>query len=105
MDLSEDDHYFFIEKCKKYKIKPMTSIFSINRINFLKKLKEIDTLKVPSFDCSSHNLIKKLSKIQKSLIISTGGTFDREIIKTVNILKSIKRKFVLLHCISIYPTL
>ena len=36
LDLSEDDHYFFIEKCKKYKIKPMTSIFSINRINFLK---------------------------------------------------------------------
>ena len=104
LDLSEDDHYFFIEKCKKYKIKPMTSIFSINRKNFLKKLKEIDTLKVPSFDCSSHNLIKKLSKIQKSLIISTGGTFDREIIKTANILKKAKKKFSFLHCISIYPT-
>ena len=38
------------------------------------------------------------------MIVSTGGAYDREIIKTVNILKSIKRKFVLLHCISIYPT-
>jgi sialic acid synthase SpsE len=39
------------------------------------------------------------------MIVSTGGAYDREIIDTVKILKSIKRKFTLLHCVSIYPTI
>jgi len=104
LDLSDKQHYQFIEICKKYKIKPMTSIFSINRLNFLNKLKEIDTLKVPSFDCASFKMIEKLSKINKKIIISTGGTYDREIAKTANILSKNNKKFTYLHCISIYPT-
>ncbi len=104
LDLSDKHHYQFIEMCKKYKIKPMTSIFSINRLSFLNKLKKIDTLKVPSFDCASYKMIEKLSKTNKKIIISTGGTYDREIEKTANILKKNKKKFTYLHCISIYPT-
>ena len=50
-------------------------------------------------------MIKEIvSKVKSKMIVSTEELGDREIIKTVNILKSIKRKFVLLHCISIYPT-
>ncbi len=104
LDLTDDHHFKFIGICKKYKIKPMTSVFSLNRIQFLKKIYQIDTLKVPSFDCASYKMIEKLSKIKKKLIISTGGTFDREIEKTSNILKKNKKKFTFLHCISIYPT-
>ena len=37
-------------------------------------------------------------------IISTGGTYDREIEKTAEIMKKNNLKFSFLHCISIYPT-
>lgn len=104
LDLDDSHHYKFLDICKKYKIKPMTSIFTINRLNFLNSLKEIEILKVPSFDCPSYKLIEKLAKSRKKLIISTGGTFDREIASTAKILKKNKKKFTFLHCISIYPT-
>ena len=77
----------------------MTSIFSINRLNFLNKLKKL-TLKVPSFDCASFKMIEKLSKTNKKIIISTGGTYDREIEKTANILKKNKK---VLHIFTAFP--
>jgi N,N'-diacetyllegionaminate synthase len=105
LDLSIDDHFKFLELCKKYKIKPMTTIFTRNRINLAKKMK-LDYLKISSFDCSSHAMIKDIvSKVKSKMIVSTGGAYDREIANTVEILKFFKRKFTLLHCISIYPTI
>ena len=104
LDLTQEEHFKFLELCKKYKIKPMTTIFTRNRIKLIRKM-NLKYLKISSFDCSSHAMIKEItSKINSKMIVSTGGAYDREIIETVNILKSIKREFVLLHCISIYPT-
>tara|TARA_B100000886_G_C20425606_1_gene493837 strand:- start:2690 stop:3685 length:996 start_codon:yes stop_codon:yes gene_type:complete len=104
LDLSIKEHFRFLDVCKKYKIKPMTTIFSRNRINLIKRM-NLNMLKLSSFDCSSHKMISEIiTKIKSKLIISTGGAFDREIIKTADIMKTNNRKFVLLHCISIYPT-
>lgn len=104
LDLTVDDHFRFLELCKKYKINPMTTIFTRNRVNLAKKM-NLDYIKISSFDCSSYELIKDiLKKVKSKMIISTGGAYDREILNTVKILKSFKRKFTLLHCISIYPT-
>ncbi len=105
LDLTYEDHFKFLELCKKYKIKPMTTIFTRNRVNLIKKM-NLEYLKISSFDCSSHAMIRDIVvKVKSKLIVSTGGAYDREIINTANILKSIKRKFTLLHCISIYPTI
>lgn len=104
LDLSNEDHYFFLEKCKKYKIKPLTTVFTKSRLKFLSKLK-MDDIKISSWDCASHALIEEVADSNFSKIfISTGATFDREIEKTVKILKERKKNFSLLHCISIYPT-
>ncbi len=103
LDLSLDSQKYFIELCLKNKVKPMTTVFSLNRIKELEKL-DFDTFKVASFDCSSFKLIEQLGKTNKNLIISTGGTYLREINKTAKILKNLEKKFTFLHCISIYPT-
>lgn len=104
LDLTVDEHFKFLDLCKKYKIKPMTTIFSRNRIDLIKKM-NLEYLKISSFDCSSYALIKDIiSKVKSKLIVSTGGAKDSEIIKTVKILKENKKKYILLHCISIYPT-
>ena len=105
LDLDYEVQLKFVELCEKYKIKPMTTIFSRNRINLIKKMK-LEFLKISSFDCSSRAMIREiLANVKSKLIVSTGGAFDREIIKTAKILKEARRKFTLLHCISIYPTI
>ena len=76
----------------------------LERLSFIKKLK-LELIKVSSFDCASFKLIDELSKSNfDKIIVSTGATFDREIEKTVSILKNNNQKFALLHCVSIYPT-
>ena len=65
-------------------------------------LKNFKYIKVASYDCSSFEFIKQLLKLKKPLIISTGATYEEEIVKTSQILKNIN--FAFLHCVSIYPT-
>ena len=90
LDLTSDEHFKFLELCKKFKIKPMTTIFTRNRVNLIKKM-NLEYLKLSSFDCSSIPLIQDVAKrVQSKLIISTGGAYDKEIINTANFLKSIK---------------
>ena len=102
LDLNDDDHYYFIELCKKYNIEPLTTIFTRNRLSFLEKL-NFKAIKVSSFDCASFELLKDLAKSKfKKIYLSTGATFDSEIIKAKKILKN--KDLTLLHCISIYPT-
>ena len=104
LDLFDNDHFSFLEMCKKYKVKPMTTIFSRSRLKFLETL-GMDTIKVSSFDCASHKMIEELCKSNfKEIIVSTGCAFDNEIKKTVDIIKKYNIEFTLLHCVSIYPT-
>ena len=102
LDLDDKQHFEFLSYCKKYKIKPMTTIFNRSRLKFLETL-DFETVKVSSFDCSSHKMISELSKSKfKNIIVSTGCTYDHEIEKTVELLKN--KSLSILHCVSIYPT-
>ena len=102
LDLDDETHYYFLEVCDKYKIKPLTTIFTRERLKFLKKL-NMDTIKIASFDCSSTGLLRDIAKSRfKNVILSTGATFNKEIIDAKKILKN--KNLSLLHCISIYPT-
>lgn len=101
MDLSDDAHRWFIEECAKAGVKPLTTVFSRNRVKFLASLpwKEI---KVASYDCVSIALLKDLREYFEHLFISTGATLDDEIEATARFLNG--HKFAFLHCVTIYPT-
>jgi len=102
LDLTDDQHHFFIDFCKKYKIKPMTTIFNRSRLKFIESL-NFEIIKVSSFDCASHKMIEEISHSKiKEILVSTGCTYDSEIKKTCEILK--EKNFTLMHCVSIYPT-
>ena len=104
LDLDDSAHHLFVDLCKKYKIKPLTTIFTRSRLKFLETL-GMDKIKVSSFDCASHKMIEELSKSNfKEIIVSTGCTHDEEIKKTSKILIDSKKNFCLMHCVSIYPT-
>ena len=104
LDLELEDHSLFLSLCRKYKILPCTTIFSLSKIKMISDL-NFEMVKVASFDCASHRLIKEIAESSfKHIIVSTGATYDREIKETAKILRESNKKFTLLHCISIYPT-
>ncbi|HLC89728.1 MAG TPA: N-acetylneuraminate synthase family protein [Patescibacteria group bacterium] len=104
LDLKEDDYKWFIEESWKNNIKPMATIFSRRRIEFAAGLPWPEkVVKVASYDCASHALIKELCDAFNHLIISTGATFDEEIEKTAEIVRSKGKKLTLLHCVTSYP--
>ena len=60
LDLEEEDHLKFLDFCKKYNIKPLTTVFSLGKINMISKL--FSEIKISSFDCASHRLVSEISK-------------------------------------------
>ena len=79
----------------------MTTCFSRDNIKEIKDL-GFQTLKVASYDCASFQMLRELKDNFKEIIISTGATYDEEIIKASKILGNFNFSF--LHCITIYPT-
>lgn len=93
----------FVRYCERLGVIPSITCFNRGSVQRLHEL-GFKHLKIASYDCSSFQLIRDVSKKFKSLTISTGATFDNEIEKTVKILKRKKIKYNLLHCVTIYPT-
>lgn len=105
LDLKENEYNFFVDEVKKAGAIPMLTVFSRVRIPLASSLSygEEKLVKVASYDCASHKLISELADSFDKLIVSTGATFDQEIEKTAEILKSKNKPFAFLHCVTSYP--
>lgn len=104
LDLTEDDYRFFVEESHKAGVTPMLTVFSRRRIPLAKSLPWKESLvKVASYDCGSFPMIRELAQDFDRLIVSTGATFDDEINSAAEILKSSKKGFAMLHCVTSYP--
>ncbi len=101
LELTNDEVISFIEHCNSKGVIPMTTCFCTQHVIDLKEFgfKEI---KVASYDCASHSMIKVLKDNFDHIYVSTGASFDEEIVKTAEILDSKKSSF--LHCVTRYPT-
>ncbi len=99
-ELKDEDHRILIEECKRHEIGFLTTIFDIERIEFLASL-GIDTIKVPSPDAASYTMLAALRQRFKNIIVSVGMATEQEIKKTTELLRS--GRFSLLHCVSLYP--
>ncbi len=64
---------------------------------------DVAALKIASADLCNPYLIKKAASLGKPLILSTGMSFEHEIIRAVSQLKMLGIPFALLHCNSTYP--
>ena len=101
MDLSDEAHILFSEECQRAGIKPLTTVFSRSRIPFLAGL-GWEAIKVASYDCASFPMLRELKARYKHLFISTGATYDEEIVAATQLLSG--TSFSLLHAVTIYPT-
>lgn len=100
-ELSDSAHYELMEECSKRDIKFLTTVFDIDRIEFLKGL-GLDEIKVASPDLGSYRLLNLLKGNFGHIIVSTGMHYKEEIEKAAEILAG--TNFTFLHCASIYPT-
>ena len=88
---------------KKKKIEFISTPYDIDSANDLSNL-GVKTIKVASTDITNVPFIKKLFKLKKKLIISTGATNLKELSLIIKMLKIKKKNVTILHCISYYPT-
>lgn len=103
VELSETDHVFILDKCKKYGIEPLFTAFCLESADYLATL-GLDTVKIASPDANNWPLIDKCFANFKQVLISTGLHSQSEIKKLVDKVKPYGNRVTLLHCVSLYPT-
>ena len=81
-----------------------SSVFSKKSIDILKKI-GLDIWKIPSGESLDLSLIKEvIKKSTNPLFISTGMNYQQEVDKIYQYMKKNKNLFILMHCVSQYPT-
>ncbi|OHA27774.1 MAG: hypothetical protein A3C08_03385 [Candidatus Taylorbacteria bacterium RIFCSPHIGHO2_02_FULL_47_18] len=104
LDLTIDDHLFFIEECKRNGIAPLTTIFARGRIQEIAALPWPEKIvKVASYDCPNIPFMRELCKHFDYIIVSTGASYDEEIERSAELIKDLGKKLTLLHCVTSYP--
>jgi N,N'-diacetyllegionaminate synthase len=104
-ELSISDHLKIIKRCKKKKIKFLSSPFDLKSIDLLKKLK-LNLFKIPSGEITNIPYLRKIGALKKKIILSTGMSNTEEIkkaIKTIISSGTKKKNLTVLHCSSEYP--
>ena len=102
-ELLDEQHHELIDHCKKQNIKFLTTCFNRGRVDFLSKL-GLDSIKIAGCDATSESMIKDLSQVFDRVIVSTGMASNEEITTLAKQLHKLETDFVLMHCVSIYPT-
>jgi N-acetylneuraminate synthase len=64
---------------------------------------DIDGVKMASADLFNPFLIEKAASLGKPMLLSTGMSYEREIVRAVEHAKTLGAPFALLHCNSAYP--
>ena len=101
LEISNEETVKFIKICLDNDLIPMTTCFVRSHVDHLSSL-GFNSIKVASYDCASFPLVRDLANKFNEIIVSTGASYDDEVIYTAELLKG--KNFALLHCVTQYPT-
>jgi sialic acid synthase SpsE len=101
LDLPKNFINIFIEECEKKKLKPLVTPFTHDSY-FRIKNKNLNGIKIASYDSTSYSMLKNLKNLDLPFIISTGATNNSQIVRTAKFMSD--QIFALLHCVTVYPT-
>jgi sialic acid synthase SpsE len=93
----------FVEKCKALGVVPLTTCFAHESIDEIIE-QGFSEIKVASYDCGSRQLLERLAKHFSVVHISTGATFEEEILCARDIMVEAEVDYYFYHCVTIYPT-
>ena len=106
LELSENDQLVLQKYAANRKIEFISSPFDIPSLDLLLRM-DVRIIKIPSGEITNIPLLKKISSIDKEIILSTGMSSMNEIQSALDILLSGKlsrNNIWILHCNSEYPT-
>jgi len=98
-------HKELMKLCRRRKILFLSSAFDIKSIKMLDKL-GLEIFKIPSGEITNMPYLKKLGRLKKKVILSTGMSDLKEVKAAVDILikaGTSRRKITVLHCSTDYP--
>lgn len=99
----ETEYKQLSEYARQIGIDFMSTPFDMESVDYLEGY--MDVYKISSSDISNIPLITKIAEKNKPIIMSVGAANLDEIIKSVNLIKSLNdKKLTLLHCVLEYPT-
>ena len=101
LEVSQKDTLRFVDLCHQNGLVPMTTCFVRAHARVLAQA-GFKTIKVASYDCSSYPMLRELGSLFNEVVVSTGATFDDEVLHAAAILRD--KSFALLHCVTLYPT-
>jgi len=101
--LKLSDHIKLKNFCDKVGIQYLCTPFSLKAAKELVKFVGVDGFKIGSGEMTDVPTLLEITKFKKPMIISTGMSYTKEIMRTYNNLKNKKVKLAFLHCLSEYP--
>ncbi|MEZ7892864.1 MAG: N-acetylneuraminate synthase [Candidatus Wallbacteria bacterium] len=106
LELDENTHIELMTYCIKNKIKFLSTPFENKSVDLLDKL-GLDTIKIPSGEITNVPYLRKIGKLNKNLIVSTGMAKLGEIefmLDTLTDAGTSLENIIVLHCNTEYPT-
>jgi N,N'-diacetyllegionaminate synthase len=88
--------------CHYKNIDFISSPFDLESIELLDQL-GLEIFKIPSGEITNYPYLKKISSLNKRMILSTGMATIEEVWQALEVLKADPKNLVLLHCTSDYP--
>ncbi len=88
---------------KRLNIDFFSTPFDFESVDYLESI-NVDLYKIASFDIGNMDLLEKVAKTNKPIILSVGMSNVDEITNAYNCIKKYNDKLALLHCVSAYPT-
>ena len=102
VDLNVEQHREIREYCRDKGVTYMCTPWDEPSVDVLATF-DVPALKIASADLCNPYLIRKAASLGKPLILSTGMSYEHEIIRAIGLLQELKVPFALLHCNSAYP--
>ena len=103
LEFSEEQLKQIYEYAKELDITCFSTPFDTDSVEILEAIKN-PIYKISSFHVTDLPLIERVCKTNKPVILSTGMSSIDEIDNAVKLIRKYTEQFVLMHCISSYPT-
>ena len=102
VELSLDDHRALRAYCKDIGVRYMCTPWDEASVDVLRTF-DIAATKIASADLSNPYLIRYAASLGKPMILSTGMSYEHEIVRAIKVLNELDVPYALLHCNSAYP--
>ncbi|SDF21066.1 N-acetylneuraminate synthase [Desulfovibrio legallii] len=105
LELSKEDHRRIQAYCTRQNISFLSTPFDVPSIDFLTSL-GMSTFKIPSGEITNLPYLRKIGRLGKNIILSTGMSTLAEVAAALHILESagtLRSRITLLHCTTQYP--